>query len=158
MLRDVSISSRGVGVLVHSLTSPHCHLHKLKLSNCTISSSDYCHLTKAIATSNLTHFVSSYLRIDVAAGKALARALTQSKTLEEIEVVVFPAMDSEVARGLVEAMNHSSVKKLTIGLNCIVAVSECSFPTDRKDSVSRVIVLVLFQPFTFETIFMHLKI
>jgi len=129
-LGNVSISSRGVGVLVHSLTSPHCRLHNLVLKSCTISSSDYCHLTTAIATSNLKHFYSSYLSIDVAAGKALARALTQSKTLEEVVVLVDP-MDNEVARALVEAMNHSSVKKLWIGYDCKKAVSECSFPTDR---------------------------
>ena len=130
MLLDGSISSRSAGVLVHSLTFPHCPLHKLELRSCTISSSDYCHLTTAIATSNLTHFESSSLSIDVAAGKALARALTQSKTLEEVIVWEDP-MDSEVARALVEAMNHSSVKKLTVGFNCSEAVSECSFPTDR---------------------------
>ena len=129
-LQRVSINSRAVGVLVHSLTSPHCCLQNLKLTQCTIFSSDYCLLTTAIATSNLTYFDSSFLRIDVAAGKALARALTQSKTLEEVIVWEDP-MDSEVARALVEAMNHSSVKKLKIGLNCEEAVSECSFPTDR---------------------------
>ena len=132
VLSYVSISSRGVGVLVHSLTSPHCRLHKLTLIGCTISSSDYCHLTTAIATNNLTHFVSSFLSIDVAAGKALARALKQNKTLEEVNVWENP-MDSEVARALVEAMNHSSVKKLKIGYRCKEAVSECSFPTDRVE-------------------------
>ena len=57
-LRRVPINSgAGVEVLVHSLTSPHSSLHKLKFcSDCTISSSDYHHLTTAIATSNLTHF------------------------------------------------------------------------------------------------------
>ena len=131
-LFNLSISSRGVGVLVHSLTSPHCRLHKLKLWNCTISSSDYCHLTTAIATSNLTHFICTHLSIDVAAGKALARALTQSKTLEKVDVWESP-MYSEVARALVEAMNHSRVGMLGIGKNCEEAVSECSFPTDRVE-------------------------
>ena len=133
VLSGVSISSRGVGVLVHSLTSPHCHLHKLRLLECTISSNDYCHLTTAIANSNLTQFTSSSLSIDVAAGKALARALTQSKTLEEVTVVERPSMDIEVAKALVEAMNHSSVEKLRIGENCKQAVSECSFPTGRVE-------------------------
>ena len=131
-VRDVSISSRGVGVLVHSLTSPHCRLHTLGLFECTISSSDYCHLTTAIATSNLPQFHSSYLGIDVAAGKALARALTQNKTLEEVSVFEDP-MDKEVARALVEAMNHSSIIRLEIGRHCKEAVSECSFPTDRVE-------------------------
>ena len=131
-LRYISISSRGVGGLVHSLTSHHCHLHKLRLIHCTISSSDYCHLTTAIATSNLTHFESSFLSIDVAAGKALARALTQSKTLEEVRVQEDP-MDSEVAIALVEAMNHSSVMILEIGRHCKETVSECSFPRGRVE-------------------------
>ena len=42
-------------------------------------------------------------------------------------------MESEVATALVEAMNHSSVKKLRIGGDCKEAVSECSFPTDRVE-------------------------
>ena len=131
-LLSVSISSRGVGILVHSLTSSHCRLHKLELNCCTISSNDYCHLTTAIATSNMIHFNSFHLSIDVAAGKALARALIQSKTLEEVKVEENP-MGSEVARALVEAINHSSVKKLRIGWNCKQGVSECSFPTDRVE-------------------------
>ena len=70
-----------------------------------MSSSGYCHLITAIATSNLTNFDSSYLSIDVAAGKALAIALTQSKTLKEVKVVAL-SMKSEVAKALVDAMNR----------------------------------------------------
>ena len=55
-LSKVSINSGCVEVLIHSLTSPHSCLLKLWLFGCTISSSDYCHLTTAIPTSNLTHF------------------------------------------------------------------------------------------------------
>ena len=135
LLSDVSISSRGVGILVHSMTSPHCRLHKLLISGCIISSSDYCHLTTAIATSNMTYFHPSSLSINVAAGKALARALTQSKTLEEVHVLDY-SMNSEVARALVEAMNHSSVKILRIGYHCKEAVSECFFPTNRVKVLS----------------------
>ena len=123
-LQSASISSSGVGVLVNSI--------KLTLIECTISSSDYCDLTKAIATSNLIQFTSCRLSIDVAAGKALARALKQSKTLEVVRVLE-ESMDIRVARALVKAMNHSSVKKLMIGSNCKEAVSECSFPTDRVE-------------------------
>ena len=128
----VSISCGGVGVLVDSLTSPHCRLHMLELWRCIMSNKDYCHLTTAIATSNLKYFISDRLRIDAAAGKALARALTQSKTMENVKVEEDPK-DSEVARALVEAMNHSSVKKLVIGLHCKEAVSECFFPKDRVE-------------------------
>ena len=132
VLMNISINSRGVGILVHSLTSPCCCLHKLLLVACRISSSEYCHLTTAIAASNLTHFGSVYLSIDVAAGKALAIVLIQNKTLEVVEVSEL-TMDIDIARALVEAMNHSSVKKLRIGNSCKEAVSECSFPTDRVE-------------------------
>ena len=139
-LEDISISSRGVGVLVHSLTSPHCRLRKMWLWNCSISSIDYCHLTTAIATSNLTQFTSSSLSIDVAAGKALARALTQSKTLEVVKVWEDP-MDCGVARALLEAMNHSSVKKLWIAQ--ISNEAECSFPIDRVKFISSVVEFLM---------------
>ena len=42
-------------------------------------------------------------------------------------------MKAEVAQILVEAMNHSSVKKLKIGDVCRGAVSECSYPTDKVE-------------------------
>ena len=81
----------------------------------------------AIATNNLTHFTSRHLSIGVAAGKALARALTQSKTLEMVYMHE-DLMDNEVARKLVEAMNHSRVVRLLVEKNYQKAVSECSFP------------------------------
>ena len=129
-LLGVSINSGCVEVLIHSLTSPHSRLLKLELSDCTISSSDYCHLTTAIPTSNLTHFTTHHLGTDVSSAKGLARALTQSKTLEEVEVWEH-TMNNEVAQILVEAMNHSSVKKLDIKGVSRDAVSECAYPTDK---------------------------
>ena len=107
-LRNVSINSgAGVGVLIHSLTSPHSSLHNLGLKQCTTSSSDYHHLTTAIATSNLTHFTTqSSLHNDVSAAKGLATALTHSKTLERVEVMEFPTINNDVVRVLLEAMNH----------------------------------------------------
>ena len=83
-LFNVSISRRGVGVLVHSLTSPHCHLHELSLFHCPISSSDYCHLTTAIANSGLTHYISYKHSTDFAYSNVVVRALTQSKTQREV--------------------------------------------------------------------------
>ena len=135
MLDNVSINSGCVEVLIHSLTSPHSHLLKLELWECTISSSDYCHLTTAIPTSNLTHFTTSRLGTDVSSAKGLARALTQSKTLEEVEVTREFPMNNEVAQILLEAMNHSSVKKLKIGYVNKDAVSGCSYPTDKVEVV-----------------------
>ena len=100
-----------------------------------LTSKDYCHFTTAIATSNLKYFISDCLRIDAAASKVLARALTQSKTLENVKVEEDP-MDSKVARALVEAINHSIVWR-NWWLDCIdeEAVSECSFPTDRVEFI-----------------------
>ena len=120
-----------VEVLVHSLTSPHSSLHKLKLDHCTISSSDYHHLTTAIATSNLTLF-NTYrsLRIDVTAAKGLATALTHSKTLEKVGVFECP-ISNDVVRVLAEAMNHSRVKKLVIRDVSRGTVLDYSYPTDR---------------------------
>ena len=132
-LRYVSISSGAcVEVLVHSLTSPHSSLHKLELLDCTISSSDYHHLTTAIATSNLTHFTTyCSLHIDVTAAKGLATALTHSKTLEEVEVEERPIISNDVVQVLAEAMNHSRVKKLEIGYVSKDTVLDYSYPTDR---------------------------
>ena len=131
-LYGVSITSGAcVEVLVHSLTSPHSSLYKLELLYCTISSSDYHHLTTAIATSNLTHFTTDCsLHIDVTAAKGLATALTHSKTLEEVEVVERP-ISNDVVRVLAEAMNHSRVKMLVIRWVSKDTVLDYSYPTDR---------------------------
>ena len=135
-LSDVSINSICVEVLIYSLTSPHSCLLKLGLWECTISSSDYCHLTTAIPTSNLTHFTTNRLGTDVSSAKGLARAMTQSKTLEEVRVWEHRiSMNNEVAQILLEAMNHSSVKKLTIGHVSKDAVSGCSYPTDKVEVI-----------------------
>ena len=131
-LSGVSINSGCVEVLIHSLTSPHSRLLKLELSYCTISSSDYCHLTTAIPTSNLTHFTTYSLCKDVSSAKGLARVLTQSKTLEKVEVCEC-LMKNEVAQILLEAMNYSSVKKLKIEYVNRVFVSGCSYPTDKVE-------------------------
>ena len=133
-LRFVSINSgAGVGVLVHSLTSPHSSLHNLELYYCTISSSDYHHLTTAIATSNLTHFTTELcsLHIDVSAAKGLATALTHSKTLESVVVKEYPTTNNDVVRVLLEAMNYSRVEKLVIGRVSKGTVLDYSYPTDR---------------------------
>ena len=131
----VSITSGAcVEVLVHSLTSPHSSLHKLKLESCTISSSDYHHLTTAIATSNLTHFTTNgSLHIDVTAAKGLATALTHSKTLEKVKVLEHPIISNDVVRVLAEAMNHSREKKLEIGDVSKDTVLDYSYPTDRVE-------------------------
>ena len=133
-LSNVSINSGCVEVLIHSLTSPHSRLLKLELFMCTISSSDYCHLTTAIPTSNLTHFTTSKVGTDVSSAKGLARAMTQSKTLEEVHMCEH-TMNKEVAQILLEAMNHSGVKKLKIEKVSKDAVSGCSYRTDKVEVV-----------------------
>ena len=124
-------------MLVHSMRSLHCRLHKVVLSGCINSSNDYSHLTTTIATSNLKpiEIHSYHFGIGVAAGKALARTLTQSNILEQV-VVLDTSMSSEVARVLVDAMNHSSVIILRIGYHCKEAVSECSLPKERVEVLS----------------------
>ena len=42
-------------------------------------------------------------------------------------------MNNEVAQILVEAMNHSSVKKLKIGKINKDAILQCSYPTDKVE-------------------------
>ena len=60
--------------------------------------------------------------------------MTQSKTLEEVRVWEHRiSMNNEVAQILLEAMNHSSVKKLMIGGVTKDAVSGCSYPTDKVE-------------------------
>ena len=82
ILIGVSIYSGCFKVLIQSLTPPHSRLLELQLSCCTISSSDYCHLIKALPTSNLTHFTSELVDTctDVSLAMGLPRAQTQSKT------------------------------------------------------------------------------
>ena len=128
----VSINSGCVEVLIHSLTSPHSRLLKLELSRCTISSSDYCHLTTAIPTSNLTHFATINLGTDILSAKGLARAMTQRNKLEEVVVMEYP-IHNKVAQILLEAMNYSSVKKLMIRDVSKDVVSKCSYPTDKVE-------------------------
>ena len=105
------------------------------LEDCTISSSDYHHLTTAIATSNLTHFNTDYiLHNDVSAAKGLATALTHSKTLERVMVSMREdPINNDVVRVLLEAMNYSRVKKLVIGHVSKGTVLDYSYPTDRVE-------------------------
>ena len=79
----------------------------------------------------MKHFTSQFNKIDEAVARALARALTHSKTLEVVEVWEHN-MFSEVARPLIEAMNKSSVKKLDIGTHISEEVrARCVYPKDR---------------------------
>lgn len=131
-LSDIFITIAEVDILINTLTSPCCHLQNLTLSHCAISSSDYYKLTTAaIANGNLKMFVSSHLHIDVAAAKGLAIALKESKSLKHVWVDEYP-MDTDVARTLVEAMNHSEVEILQLGFDCTEKiVSDCFYPKDR---------------------------
>ena len=114
---------------INSLTSPHSSLLKLTVSYCSFSSGDYNRLITAIATSKLTYFATDC--VDVTRAKVLATLLVDSKTLEEVEVIEYPPMNKDVAVILAEAMNHSSVKKLTIRRFRKGTELDCHYPTDR---------------------------
>ena len=115
------------------MTSPHSSLRKLRLSDCTFSSGVYNRLMTTIATSKLTYFAVTHLDIvDVTRAKAIATLLVDSKTLEEVEVIEEPRINKDVAVILAEAMNHSSVKNLTIGFfSKGTTVLGSHYPTDR---------------------------
>ena len=81
--------------------------------------------------------------MDVSSAKGLARALKQSKTLEKAVVWEY-LVKNEVAQILVEAMNHSSVKELTISGVNKDAVSECSYPADKVELHDRHLYWTLF--------------
>ena len=104
---------------------------KLTVYCCSFSSGVYNRLITATATSKLTHFVTDDL--DVTRAKVVATLLVDSKTLEEVEVIEYPQMNKDAAVILAEAMNHSSVKKLTMGDFSTkgIPVLDCHYPTDR---------------------------
>ena len=131
-LESVHINCACEMILIDSLTSPHCSLLKLSVYNCTFSSGVYNRLITAIATSKLTYFATDLLDIDKA--KLLANKLlvdSKTSTLEEVEVIERPRMLNDVAVILAEAMNHSSVKNLTMGCFSKGTVLGCHYPTDR---------------------------
>ena len=123
-------------LLTNSLTSPHSSLRNLHLHNCTFSRGVYNRLIAAITTSKLTHLATSFLNIDVTRAKVLATLLVDSKTLEEVKVIERPTMNNDVAVILAEAMNHSSVKNLSIGHYFdTLTVLDCHYPTDRVNLI-----------------------
>lgn len=126
-LQRVFISSDCVDTLTH-MTSPCNSLGTLKLQFCSISSSDYCLLTKTIASSNLKQFVSWRNNIDGSnmdlIAEALGHVLRESKTLNEVavnEFVINKVEDLHKAMALqtmlFEAKHHGSVKNLQVGMD-----------------------------------------
>lgn len=137
VLVDVHIDHSCVHGITHLLNTS---LNNLTLQDCLISSTDFDSLTSAIATSKLKQLEIAYVSfwpssfgINLVRGQSLAKLLTQSKTLEEVTVV----MDSEytndcnVARLLVEAMTHSTVKKLSLGTLDYCDISDIHYDRDR---------------------------
>ena len=116
-LQGVHIDHLCVHGIAHLLNTS---LNNLTLENCIISSTDFDSLTTAIATSELKHLeiINWYCTIGInhVIGRSLAKLLTQSKTLEEVTVVMdnWYAIDCNITRLLFEAMTHSSVKKLKL--------------------------------------------
>ena len=138
-LHDVHIDRSCVRGIAHLLNTS---LNNLTLEDCTISSTDFDSLTTAIATSKLKHLEIIYLLwssnfgITPVRGRSLAKLLTQSKTLEEVTVVMNSEYtnDCNVVRLLVETMTHSSVKKLILEAyqyNC--DISDIHYDRDRVE-------------------------
>ena len=73
--------------------------------------------------------------INLVRGRSLAKLLTQSKTLEEVtvEMGIEYTNNCNVARLLVEAMTHSSVKKLILYTLYYCDVSDIHYDRDRVE-------------------------
>ena len=138
-LHDVHIDHLCVHGIAHLLNTS-LKLNNLTLSNCLITSTDFDSLTTAIATSKLKHltitfFMGSNFGINLVRGWSLAKLLTQSKTLEEVtvEMGIEYTNNCNVARLLVEAMTHSSVKKLILYTLYYCDVSDIHYDRDRVE-------------------------
>ena len=132
---------RGIAYLLNT------SLNHLTLQNCIISSTDFDCLTTAIATSKLKKLKISYFHwsrytipfgFNLVRGRSLAKLLTQSKTLEEVRVELSYweyTNDCGVVRLLLEAMAHSSVKKLIVDFLelKICDVSDIHYDRDRVE-------------------------
>ena len=143
VLHDVHINHLCIHGIAHLLNTS---LNHLTLVDCQLSSTDFDNFANAIATSKLKHLKiscwhsSCNVGINPVRGQSLAELLTQSKTLEEVTV----EMNSEytnncnIVRLLVEAMSHSSVKKLQLKTADYCDVSKVHYDRDRvKVSPSR---------------------
>ena len=145
-LHDIIIDRSCVHGIAHLLNTS---LNSLTLQDCIISSTDFDSLTTAIATSKLKHLeittvysgfnygINWYKR-----GQSLVKLLTQSKTLEEVEVWLryfsgyVTTNDCNVARLLVEAMTNSRAKKLTLEIDSFCNVSDIRYDRDRVVVIS----------------------
>ena len=118
-LSDVHVDHSCVHGIAHLLNTS---LNNLTLHNCMISSTDFDSITTVIATSKLKHleiiysWSSSFGINRNVKGQSLTKLLIQSKTLEEVMVKISSEYTNscDVVRFLVEAMAHSSVKKLIV--------------------------------------------
>ena len=136
-LHNVLIDRSCVHGIAHLMNNS---LNNLTLFNCLITSIDFDNLTTAIATSKLKHlkityqyYQSSTFGINLVRGRSLAKLFTQSKTLEEVEVLMYSehTNDCDVAQLLVEAMTHSSVKKLMLKTLYYCDLSDIHYDRDR---------------------------
>ena len=119
ILSEVPINHLCISALAYLLKFS---LSQLALTSCAISSNGYEHLTNAIIKSELKHLNLSGVEIDHVMGNSLAQLLTQTTTLEVVEVIECD-MNCSVGRLLEETMPHSSVKKLIIDKNCVKKIS-----------------------------------
>ena len=143
-LHDVHIDHLCVHGIAHLLNTSLDHL---TLHNCLITSTDFDSLITAMASSKLKQLEIIYQKyqyksmplsksrssINLVRGRSLAKLLTQSKTLEEVtvEMGIEYTNNCNVARLLVEAMTHSSVKKLIVKKPYSCNVSDIHYDRDR---------------------------
>ena len=124
-------------------------LSNLTLEDCKITSTDFDSLTTAIATSKLKHLKIIYYHfhlfraptfgINLVRGQSLAKLLTKSKTLEKVTVAMYGEYTNtcNVVRLLVEAMTHSSIKKLILYTFFNCDVSDIHYDRDRVEVLSQ---------------------
>lgn len=136
-----TINSSGVNALAHLLK--FSQLHSLELDTCRIrSSSVYCEMFESISKSSLKFFRFKgdfcFVKEDA---KALAKLLTESGTLEKVEVSNEKTMSIEIIRPLLQSMFNSGVKKLILDNTCCTPTCTIeyerffglSFPRDKVD-------------------------
>ena len=105
ILLEVPINHLCVNALAYLLKFS---LSQLTLKVCAISSKDFEHLTNAIIKSELKHLTIHGVSIDRVMGNSLAQLLTQTTTLEVVDMIGCD-IDCRDIRLLNEALSHSNI-------------------------------------------------
>lgn len=121
LVLDIEIKSSCVDGIISLLKSS---LNHLKLTDCTLSRSDYRYLIDAIIRiDKLKQLDIEYLGVDITKANPLLELLSSTQTLENLRIID-DEMDCNAAKLLVKAMKDSKVKKLVIKEDCEEAVAE----------------------------------